>query len=105
MKKYTIYIKTNEDNYIINANNQFHIMDLENWIPIATGCGRDYRYARGGYFKKSLETFMGAYRYKYENGSVIECSDEEIAQQEQAIRASLVTEPTTEDILNTLLGV
>lgn len=103
MKPYIIYIKTNSDGYITTVNSSAFLEDITDWIEIDNGFGDKYHHAQGNYFAKPVMTFGGAYCYKLIDGEVVECTAEEIKAQEEANKP--VAEPTTDDVLNVLLGV
>ena len=73
-----VYIKLDEADNIININSEIFIEDTTDWIEIDEGEGDKYSHAQGNYLSKSLRTSEGYYRYKYDNGDVIERSEEEI---------------------------
>jgi hypothetical protein len=100
---YIVYIKTNSDGYITTVNSSAFLEDITDWTEIDSGFGDKYHHAQGNYFPKPIKTFGGAYCYKLINGVVVECTDEEIAAQEEANKP--IVEPTTDDVLNVLLGV
>lgn len=105
-KPYEVYIKINENNYIIETNSSEFLTDLTDWIKIDEGYGDKYHHAQGNYFNKPICTERGAYRYKYVDGVVRECTVEEIAEQEKnqpSVDPSL--EPSADEILDVLLGV
>lgn len=103
MKPYIVYAKPNDSNYIVSVNSSAFLSDTIGWTEIDRGYGDKYHHAQGNYFPHSIMTVGGAYRYKLVDGSVEECSDEEIAEQEEANKP--VPVPTADDVLNTLLGV
>lgn len=73
-----VYIKLDEADNIININSEIFIEDTTDWIEIDEGEGDKYSHAQGNYLSKSLRTSEGYYRYKYDNGNVVERSEEEI---------------------------
>lgn len=83
-----VYAKTNQDNYVTAVNSSAFLLDTADWTNIDSGNGDRYRHAQGNYFSKSLRTDKGAYRYKLVDGVPKECSDEEIAAQEEKIEAA-----------------
>ena len=76
--EYTVYIKINGSGCITDINSSAFITDHSEWIEIDKGEGDRYHHAQGNYFPKPLTTPEGYYRYKYDNGNVIERSEEEI---------------------------
>lgn len=103
MKPYIVYIKINDSGYITAVNSSAFITDVTDWIEIDSGYGDKYHHAQGHYFTKPVMTMSGAYCYKFIDGVVVECTDEEITAQEEANKP--IAEPTTDDVLNVLLGV
>ena len=104
MKPYEVYIQTNENGYIIAVNSSEFLTDTTDWVKIDEGYGDKYHHAQGNYFDKSIYAESGVYRYKLVDGVAVECTAEEIAEQEANL-PSPVNEPTADDILNILLGV
>ena len=100
---YKVYVKTNESGYITAINSSAFLTDTTDWVEIDSGYGDKYHHAQGNYFHEPIYTMGGAYRYKLVDGAVLECTAEEIAEQEQANQ--MEPTPTTDDILNVLLGV
>lgn len=91
MKPYEVYVQTDEHGYITAVNSSAFLTDASGWIKIDEGFGDKFHHAQGNYFGKPIYTESGAYRYKYEDGTVRECTAEEIAEQEANIP---VPEPT-----------
>lgn len=82
---YVVYVKINEAGYIVSVNSSAFLSDLTDWQEIDRGYGDRYHHAQGNYFPKSVTTESGVYRYKLVNGKPVECTAEEIAEQEAAI--------------------
>lgn len=100
---YKVYVKHNDSGYITAVNSSEFLTDTTDWVEIDRGYGDKYHHAQGNYFPESIFTEGGAYRYKLVDGEVVECTAEEIAKQEEALKP--VPAPTTDDVLNALLGV
>ena len=92
---YIVYVKTNSDGYIIAVNSSVFLYDLTDWTEIDRGYGDKYGHAQGNYFPESIFTMYGAYRYKMVDGNPVECTEEEIAAQEEAKKP--VPTPTAEE--------
>lgn len=75
---YIVYIKTDENNRVTDINSSAFISNTLEWIEIDVGEGDRYHHAQGNYLPKPLTTSEGYYRYKYDNGNVIERSEDEI---------------------------
>ena len=82
--EYNVYVKTNENGYITAVNSSAFLEDAAGWTEIDQGAGDRFHHAQGNYFPLPLMTDGGAYRYKLVNSKVIECTPEEIAEQETA---------------------
>ena len=75
---YIVYVKIDENNRIIDINSSAFVSDVLAWTEIDSGEGDRFHHAQGNYFPKPLTTPEGYYRYKYDNGNVIERSEDEI---------------------------
>ena len=84
MEKYLVYVKTNSSGYIIAINSSAFLHDTSGWTEIDQGQGDKYHHAQGNYLPGPLMTMGGAYRYKLVNGKPVECTSEEIQEQEAA---------------------
>lgn len=82
---YKVYVKTNYDGYIVSINSDGFLTNLDGWTEIDSGTGDKYHHAQGNYFPKPIMTEGGAYQYKMVSGKPLECSVEEIAEQEKAL--------------------
>lgn len=100
---YIVYVKPNDSGYITAVNSSAFLTDTTGWTEIDSGYGDKYHHAQGNYFPKPIRTDGGAFRYKLVDGMPVECTAEEIAKQEEANKP--VPAPTTDDVLNALLGV
>lgn len=101
--EYIVYVRPDKNGYITAVNSSEFLSDTTGWVEIDRGYGDKYHHAQGNYFPESIFTEGGAYRYKLVDGEVVECTAEEIAKQEEALKP--VPAPTTDDVLNALLGV
>ena len=84
MEQYIVYVKTNITGYIIAINSSAFLTDPSGWTQIDSGSGDRYHHSQGNYLPGPLITKDGAYRYKLVEGIPVECTPEEIAEQEQA---------------------
>lgn len=82
--EYIVYVKTNENGYIIDVNSSAFLTDATGWVEIDRGNGDNHHHAHGNYFEKPIMTDVGAYQYKLVNKKPVECTAEEIASQEEA---------------------
>ena len=103
MLPYIVYAKINDSGYITAVNSSAFLPDTTGWTEIDSGYGDKYHHAQGNYFPESIVTDGGAYRYKLVDDKPVECTAEEIAEQEEANKPVPVT--TADDVLNALLGV
>ena len=108
MNPYIVYAKTDSNGYITAVNSSAFLTDTTGWTEIDSGYGDKYHHAQGNYFEKPIITMGGAYRYKLVDGKPVECTAEEIATQEEALKPvptpSLenrveVLESTTDDMI------
>ena len=108
LKTYTVYVKPNDAGYITTVNSSAFLTDTTGWTEIDSGFGDKYHHAQGNYFPESIITYGGAYHYKLVDGNPVECTAEEIAAQEEALKPvptpSLenrvdVLESTTDDMI------
>ena len=111
MKKSKVYVLLNSEGYITRIDGGYtigNITDPENWVLIDEGNGDKYNLCQGNYFPQPIRTMGGAYRYKLVDGKPVECTAEEIAAQEEALKPvpapSLenrveVLESTTDDMI------
>ena len=100
MQKSKVYVLSNSDGYITRIDGGYtenNIKDPENWVMIDEGYGDRYNLCQGNYFPQPIRTIGGAYRYKLVDGKPVECTPEEIADQEEAIKTSITIIPTAEE--------
>ena len=71
--------------------------DLTGWVLIDEGYGDRYNLCQSNYLPNPIVTDNGAYRYKLIDSKPVECTAEEIAAQEEEIKASITIVPTTEE--------
>ena len=95
MEPYIVYAKTNSSGYITAVNSSAFLPDHAGWVEIDRGYGDKYHHAQGNYFPLPIITDGGAYRYKLVDGQPVECSAEEIAAQEEALKPT--DKPTQAD--------
>ena len=102
MNPYGVYVKTNDYGYITAINSSEFITDVSDWTWIDSGYGDKYHHAQSNYLPELIYVSSGVYRYKLVDGIPTECSEEEIAQQEDAIKSLYVYTPSTEDRIGAL---
>lgn len=86
MEPYKVYVKTDAAGHIVAVNSSEFLPDPTGWVEIDEGTGDRYHHAQGNYFPLPIVTDGGAYRYKLQGGAAVECTAEEIAEQEAANR-------------------
>ena len=103
--KSKVYILVDSENRILRCEGGYTISNIQNideWILIDEGTGDKYNLCQSHYFEGGLYTNDGICRYVFEDGMIRLRTAEEIeADKPEPIQP----EPTTEDILNTLLGL
>lgn len=92
---YTVYVKTNADGYITAVNSSAFLSDATGWVEIDSGYGGKYGHAQSSYFQKPITTDSDVHRYKLVNGKPTECSAEEIAIQEEALKPQTLPSEST----------
>lgn len=83
--EYIVYVKINKKSYITAVNSSAFLNDTANWVEIDRGKGDKYHHAQGNYFPQPIYTMGEAYRYKLVEGNPVECTPEEIREQEDTI--------------------
>ena len=103
MQKSKVYVLPDSSGYITRIDGGYtasNITDPGNWVLIDEGNGDRYNLCQGNYFPLPIITMGGAYRYKLVDGKIVECTPEEIAQQEEALKP--VPTPTLESRVEVL---
>ena len=72
-----VYIKTNEHNIITDINSSIFLDNIEGYIQIDEGSGDRYAHAQGNYLEKGLFDESGRFNYKFEDGKILELTEEE----------------------------
>ena len=89
MQKSKVYVLPDSYGYITRIDGGYtigNITDPEKWVLIDEGNGDRYNLCQGNYFPQPIITDGGAYRYKLVDGVPTECTAEEIAAQEEALK-------------------
>jgi hypothetical protein len=87
MAKSKVYVQTNVSEHIVRIDGGYtigNITEPNDWVLIDEGNGDRYNLCQTKYLPKSVITSGGAYRYKLVDGKPVECTPEEIAEQEEA---------------------
>lgn len=86
MPKSRVYILLDEQNRITRVEGEYSLpADLTGWVQIDEGYGDKYSLAQSHYLDGGLYTMQGIPRYKYEGGSCVLRSSEEIAADRDAL--------------------
>lgn len=94
-----VFVKTDEAGHVLAIDSSAFLTDPTGWVQIDEGTGDRCHHAQGNYIPLPLFTDGGASRYKLENGTVVECTAEEIAEQEEALRPEPGTDPGSAEAL------
>ena len=78
MDKYSVYVKTDENNRITAINSDAFLSSLDGWVKIDEGNGDKFHHAQGNYFPQPIIDDRGIYRYKLVDGAVVERTREEM---------------------------
>ena len=97
---YIVFIKIDSNGYITAVNSSAFLPGTTGWVEIDSGYGDKYHHAQGNYFPQPIRTMVGACRYKLADGKPVECTAEEIAAQEEALKP--VPTPTLESRMQVL---
>lgn len=103
MQKSKVYVLPDSSGYITRIDGGYtigNIKDFTDWVLIDEGYGDRYNLCQGNYFPLPIRTMGGAYRYKLVDGKPVECTAEEIAAQEEALKP--VPTPTLENRVEVL---
>lgn len=95
MNKSKVYIKLNNQNYIIGCDGGYTIDNIENfdeWTLIDEGEGSKYNLCQSNYFDGGLYTDDGIPRWKYINGECVLRSDDELATDRAAVPTPIPTQ-------------
>ncbi len=83
METYIVYCKTNDNGYITAVNSSAFLQTTMGWAQIDEGTGDKFHHPQGNYFDKPILTQSGVWRYRLVDGTPVECTQEELAQQER----------------------
>lgn len=78
MDEYTVYIRTDNAGRVVDINSSAFLQDTEGWEEIDSGHGDRYHHAQGNYLPGPLADERGVYRYKLEDGAIVERTREEM---------------------------
>ena len=98
--KSKVYALPSPDGYITRLDGGYTIGNItspEDWVLIDEGYGDKYNLCQSNYLPQPLRTDSGVYRYKLVDGRPVECTAEEIAEQEANLPKPQPT-PTFEEL-------
>lgn len=75
---YKVYVLPDEKNRVTAINSGEFIADLSGWVQIDEGEGDKFHHAQNNYLPKPIADERGIYRYKLEDGVVVERTAEEM---------------------------
>lgn len=76
-----VYVRTDSQNHITAIDSEWNIKDLTDWTYIDEGYGDRFKHSQGNYFEKPVMNFDGTHNYKLVDGSVVETTAEEKAEE------------------------
>lgn len=79
MMQHKVYVLPDEMGRIVAVNSGDFLTDPEGWVQVDEGVGDRYHHAQGNYLPKAVMTDESVYRYKLENGEILERTAEELA--------------------------
>lgn len=79
---YSVYVKTDAAGHITAVNSSAFLSSTDGWTKIDEGAEERYHHARDNYLPRVVITDSGAYRYRLADGVVLECTEEELREQE-----------------------
>ena len=99
-----VYVKTNENNEIIEIGSSIFLADTDGYILIDEGEGDKYAHAQGNYLEKPLTDEQGRYNYKLVEGKVVEITDKQDVEIEPQITTEERLDALENAVLEMLLG-
>lgn len=78
MDEYLVYIRVDDAGRVLAINSSAFVQDTEGWAQIDSGNGDRYHHAQGNYLPGPLADMRGVYRYKLEDGAIVERTQEEM---------------------------
>ena len=98
--KIKVYAKINENNIVTAINSSIFLNSIEGYTQIDEGSGDKYAHAQGNYLEKSLVDESGRFNYKFENGQILELTEEE---KNTLFPKTEVSTPSKQEIINSSL--
>lgn len=78
MDEYLVYIRADDAGRVVAINSSAFLDDTDGWVQIDSGHGDRYHHAQGNYLPEPLVDERGVYRYKLEDGAIVERTREEM---------------------------
>lgn len=75
---YKVLVRADAAGRVVAINSSAFVTDTDGWVEIDTGWGDKYHHAQGNYLPGPLMDERGVYRYKLEDGAVVERTQEEM---------------------------
>ena len=103
--RYDVYVRVDDAGRIISCEGGRTIENVTNnpqfnWVLIDSGSEAKHEFCQTQYFVGGLYSDGGAYRYKLVDGEPVECTPEEIREQEEANKPVVDNTPSQLDILD-----
>ena len=103
--KSKVYIQTDNQGRILRCEGGYTTpSNLTGWIEIDEGYGDRYNLCQSHYFSGGLYTKDGISRYRWDGTQAVERTEEEL-DADRAARPEPEPGPSTDEVLNALLGV
>ena len=77
-KPYKVLIRADAAGRVVAINSSAFVTDTGGWTEIDSGWGDQYHHAQGNYLPGPLMDERGVYRYKLEDGAVVERTPEDM---------------------------
>ena len=79
MEQYTVYVKADARGRIVAVASSAFLKDAAGWQAVDRGYGDKFRHAQSNYLPLSVIREDGIFRYKLEDGKILQRSEEEMA--------------------------
>lgn len=73
-----VLVRTDDAGRVVDINSNAFVQNTEYWVEIDSGYGDRYMHAQGNYLPGPLMDERGVYRYRLEDGAVVERTREEM---------------------------
>lgn len=75
---YKVLVRTDSAGRVVAINSSAFVQDASGWVQIDSGHGDRYHHAQGNYLPGPLTDERGVYRYRLEDGTIVERTAEEM---------------------------